>query len=79
MENRGLVITALWDEEVRVWSAYSDDVPGLATEAPTLDKLVEKLQVIIPELLEANGHGDGDEIPFELVSTLTAVAHRQPA
>ena len=51
-------------------------VPGLATEAETMDLLVEKLKVMIPELLDANGHADGDEFPFELVSTLTAKAHR---
>jgi predicted RNase H-like HicB family nuclease len=38
-----------------VWVATSDDVPGLATGADTLDALVDKLKVVIPELLEANG------------------------
>ena len=34
--------------------ATSDDVPGLATEAPTLEALTEKLRILIPELLEVN-------------------------
>lgn len=73
-------ITATWDADVAVWVAESDDVPGLATEAPNLDLLVAKLKVMIPELLEANGTPDGDDdIPFELVSTLCAVAPRQAA
>lgn len=38
-----------------MWVADSDDAPGLATGAETLDALVEKLKVVIPELLEANG------------------------
>ena len=38
-----------------MWVAASDDVPGLATGADTLDALVDKLKVVIPELLEANG------------------------
>lgn len=76
---RPLEIHAFWDDDVKVWVAASDDVPGLATEADTLDALVAKLKVIIPELLEANGMGDGDDVPFHLMSELTAVAHRQHA
>lgn len=80
MERNTLTVRAIWDHEVSVWSASSDDVPGLAIEAPTLDLLVARLQIVIPELLEANGSSDpDDEIPFELISTLTSIAHRQAA
>jgi hypothetical protein len=34
--------------------ATSEDVVGLATEESTLEGLVEKLKVLIPELLDAN-------------------------
>ena len=34
--------------------ATSEDVPGLVTEAGTLEKLRTKLLVMIPELMEAN-------------------------
>lgn len=34
--------------------ATSEEVPGLATEAMTLEALTEKLRTLIPELLEAN-------------------------
>ena len=47
-------IRAEWDEEARVLVATSDDVPGLATESETLEGLVEKLKLMIPELLIAN-------------------------
>ena len=47
-------VDADWDPEAEVWVATSDDVPGLATEAPTVEALSEKLRIIIPELLEAN-------------------------
>jgi predicted RNase H-like HicB family nuclease len=50
-----LTVHATWDDEARVWVATSDDVPGLATEADDMDKLVAKLKTMIPELLEANG------------------------
>lgn len=47
-------VQADWDHEAGVWVATSDDVPGLATEAPTIEALAEKLRIMIPELLEAN-------------------------
>lgn len=43
------------DPEACVWIAKSDDVPGLITEAETLEALVAKLRLLIPELLKANG------------------------
>jgi predicted RNase H-like HicB family nuclease len=60
-----------WDAEAEVWVATSDDVPGLATGADTLDGLVQKLKVVIPELLEANGPLSADEpgdIPFAIIA-----------
>jgi hypothetical protein len=48
-------ITADWDAEAGVWTAASDDVPGLAIEAATLDRLTERLTVVVPELLALNG------------------------
>jgi predicted RNase H-like HicB family nuclease len=47
-------VTATWDSEASVWVAESDDVPGLVTEAKSLKVLVDKLWMLIPELLEAN-------------------------
>jgi predicted RNase H-like HicB family nuclease len=51
---RNFEIVATWDDEAQVWVAESPDVPGLATEAATREELVDKLKVMIPELLEAN-------------------------
>jgi predicted RNase H-like HicB family nuclease len=67
-------VDADWDPEAEVWVATSDDVPGLATEAPTVEALAEKLRIMIPELLEANrllSVGQAEAIAFELTS------HRQ--
>jgi predicted RNase H-like HicB family nuclease len=64
-------VRCTWDSEAEVWVAESDDVPGLATGADTLDALVDKLKVVIPELLEANGQlapGDSSDIPFVVVA-----------
>ena len=45
-----LTVRAEWDSEAGVWVAESDDVPGLVTEADTLERLVERLRVLVPEL-----------------------------
>ena len=47
-------VDAFWDSEAGVWVATSEDVPGLATEADTIEKLTEKLRRLVPELLVAN-------------------------
>jgi predicted RNase H-like HicB family nuclease len=50
-----IIVNAIWDAENKVWIAESDGVPGLATGADTLEELVEKLKIAIPELLAENG------------------------
>ena len=74
-----LFIRAEWDEEAGVWVATSDDVPGLATEADTLDQLSAKLESMVPELLDANGYPEGPDVPFELLARKLSVAHRVTA
>ena len=57
-----------WDEDARVWVASSDDVPGLATGADTFEQLIEKLKIVIPELLVENGllPVGTDNVPFAI-------------
>jgi predicted RNase H-like HicB family nuclease len=62
-----IVVNAIWDPEAMVWVAESDDVPGLATGADTLEELIEKLKVAIPELLAENGVPfETDRLPFKV-------------
>ena len=62
-------VQADWDPEAGVWVATSDDIPGLATEAETVEALTGRLRTMIPELLEANGLlAEGHSISFELTS-----------
>jgi predicted RNase H-like HicB family nuclease len=68
MNRKPLFVRAEWDEEAMVWVATSDDVPGLATEAVTMEALIEKLKVMIPELLMANNAAFDDEVPFEIIT-----------
>ena len=67
-------VNADWDAEAMVWVATSDDVPGLVSEAETLEDLQKTLIIMVSELLEANGilvDPDIREIPLNLV------AHRE--
>jgi predicted RNase H-like HicB family nuclease len=67
-------VQAFWDSETKVWVAESEDVPGLVTEAETLDSLTDKLRNMIPELLHLNNIVPANytgNISFELIS------HRQ--
>ncbi len=66
-----VTVHADWDEEAEVWVATSDDVPGLATEADSMDELVAKLKCMVPELLSLNSGLDGKEhleVPISLLS-----------
>jgi predicted RNase H-like HicB family nuclease len=68
-----------WDPAARGWVATSDDVPGLATGADTLDELIEKLKVVIPELLATNGLLNPDQqgdIPFAIIAERHETAPR---
>ena len=54
MIEKPLYVRTEWDTEAGVWVATSDDVPGLVTEAETMEQLIAKLRIMIPELLELN-------------------------
>jgi predicted RNase H-like HicB family nuclease len=60
-----------WDEEAQVWLATSEDVPGLVTEAPTFETMLDKLRVMVPEMLELNGVLSADDAaraPFRVLA-----------
>jgi len=43
------LIHAQWDQEAEVWTATSDQVPGLAIKAETMEELVKRLREVVPE------------------------------
>ena len=49
-----LVIRLKWDQEAAVWTAESDDVPGLVLESGSFDALLGRIRFAVPELLELN-------------------------
>lgn len=69
-----LKVQAFWDKDAEVWVATSEDVPGLATEASSMEILTQKLRVMIPELIVLNGI-----IPYDYVGSITfeLISHRQ--
>lgn len=71
-------IKAEWDGEAGVWVASSDEVPGLATGADTFEALIDKLRIVVPELLEENGllAADSEEIPFAVFAERVEHARR---
>jgi len=77
MNTKPLFVSAEWDKEAGVWVATSEEVAGLATEGKTLEGLIEKLKVMIPELLNDNGAvGMEYEAPFEILTRRFEIALR---
>jgi hypothetical protein len=78
-----LVVRAALDAEAGVWYVTGSDVPGLATEAQSFDELCQKILVMVPELLDANGwEGDpegGTEIPIEIIASRSSRVRRVAA
>lgn len=76
MQKLPINIIAEWDPETSVWVATSEDINGLAIEAPTLERLVERLPGVIEDLVEFNHPelaGVGD-IPFKVHASVMGLA-----
>ena len=48
------IVQLHWDDEAKVWWADSEDIPGLILEDETADKLIERLIIAAPEMIELN-------------------------
>jgi predicted RNase H-like HicB family nuclease len=67
-----IIVKAEWDTEAQVWTATSDDVPGLVAESASLEKLRPKVMQMIEELIELNGLSFGvEDIPVHFVAQTT--------
>jgi Domain of unknown function (DUF1902) len=62
-------VKVTWDAEAEMWVADSDNIPGLAAEAPDRDSLVKKLSSLIPELLALN------EVKLDATSGINVILH----
>lgn len=52
-------ILLIWDDEANVWIAQNDDIP-IALENGSLDLLMERVRLAVPEILELNGKSHED-------------------
>ena len=47
-------VKLFWDSDTDVWIATSDDIKGLILESGSLDVLIERVRMAVPELLKLN-------------------------
>ena len=79
MVSQPYVIDVIWDEEADVYVASSEHVPGLVTEAGSLDALFERVKAIMPELLVENGvidETDAHDLPVIFEAHRTDLTRR---
>jgi predicted RNase H-like HicB family nuclease len=71
---RLIVVRAVWDPEAGVWVAQSEDVPGLVTEADSVEALEAKLPGLIQDLLE-DENGSDIELPVHIIAESFSRVH----
>ena len=59
---KGYNIQLVWDDEAKVWMATSDDIPGLILEDESADKLIQRVIIAAPEIIELNGLAKSQDI-----------------
>ena len=61
-------VSAIWDEDAKVWSGHCDDIPA-AADAPTLDELMAKISRIALDLAPDNHPGvPADDIFIQIIA-----------
>ena len=75
---RLIVVRATWDRDAGVWVAVSSDLPGLITEAASLDELDRKLPGLIQDLLEDGDNNEDIDIPIEIVASRSSRVRVRP-
>jgi predicted RNase H-like HicB family nuclease len=69
MSAKRYTVTCHWDQEAKVWFVAETDVPGLATEAATVEEMEGKLLRMVPELIALNeAPAISEPVPFELIT-----------
>jgi hypothetical protein len=64
-------VRAYWNPEARVWWAESDDVPGLAAEAETLEALIDTVKALVPDPVRLNVDPGVTHFPVHVVAERT--------
>ena len=55
-----------WDDEAKVWIATSNDIIGLILESESVEKLMNRVKLAAPELIELNHLPKYDSVKFEI-------------
>lgn len=71
------IVRADYDSASKSWCVFDSDVPGLSTDADTLEELGAKLPDMIVELLELNEHLFVDKARLEGPHSFRLVAHHE--
>jgi len=61
-------VTASFDEEAGVWFVADCSIPGLVTEAATLDALFEKVALMAVDLLDLGEDAAPQYVPVHLLA-----------
>lgn len=69
---RHAFVRAAWDDEAKVWYVEECDIAGLATEAETLEGLLQRIRDIIPDLLVGI-----EDVPEHIEIDLIAHTHER--
>ena len=62
MKEPAYAINCFYDDEAGVWTAVSEDIPGLVLEAVSYDDLAARIRKALPELFALNNVYSGGEI-----------------
>jgi hypothetical protein len=62
-----------WDDEARKWYALNDDIP-IALEDASLDNLISRVKLAVPEMLELNGKASSGVRLFFRMETRAVLA-----
>ena len=73
-----------FDTEAGVWYVCDSTLPGLRTEAESFDALVDKLRIMVPDLLAAiaepgSAADAAGDIPFDVILHTNTQARRSAA
>jgi len=64
----GSVIKLIWSEDEKFWYSESLDARfGLTLESGSLDVLIERVRLAVPEMLALCGHTGEINLSFEIV------------
>ena len=64
------IVKLIWDEEEKFWHSESmDERFGMTLESGSIDVLIERVRVAVPDMLEVIGYKGDIDINFEIERT----------